>query len=261
MYISSVITSTFTCIRHWSLSEAELHAGQVTSLLRPLTHDISEVLFSQQLDIFFFSSYDHRDVVEKKIPVYLSLWNTEVLLYSGRQTCEPISRKRTFDQRVESAVIKDVSRRRAEPLLHHQLLCAGLEMLNVGRRNIWHLCGGRLCNVPDNNTRVLGICNPISKASESPQPAIFFITLFFFLICKCFLFLSKSTWADDSCTLVYLLLIWNFNHVATLLHLFKPYFYTGNTFFYLIFCKTRNFFFFFIASYGWISTMIHVLSG
>lgn len=180
MYISSVITSTFTCIRHWSLSEAELHAGQVTSLSRPLTHDISEVLFSQQLDIFFFSSYDHRDVVGKKIPVYLSLWNTEVLLYSGRQTCEPISRRRTFDQRVESAVIKDVSRRRAEPLLHHQLLCAGLEMLNVGRRNIWHLCGGRLCNVPDNNTRVLGICNPISKASESPQPAIFFITLFFF---------------------------------------------------------------------------------
>lgn len=212
--------------------------------LWPLT---SARYFSPNSWIFFFFRLMTAEMWwKKKIPVYLRLWNTEVLLYSGGQTCEPISRRRTFDQHVESAVIKDVSQRRAEPLLHHQLLCAGLETLNVGRRNIWHLCGGRLCNVPDNNTRVLGICNPISKASESPQPAIFFITNFFFFSwsVSVFFFLSKSTWADDSCTVVYLLPIWNFNHVATLLHLFEPYFYTGNAFFYLIFRKTHIFYFY-----------------
>lgn len=195
---------------------------------------------------FFFSFYDRRDVVGKKKCQNISGY--EILKYC----C-------TAEDKHASQFHGDVRLTNMSSLLSLQTSASGkrsrscitsyygLEILNVGRRNIWHLCGGRLCNVPDNNTRVLGICNPISKASESPQPAIFFITKFFFFswsVSVFFFFLSKSTWADDSCTVVYLLPIWNFNHVATLLHLFKPYFYTGNAFFYLIFCKTHTFYFY-----------------
>lgn len=211
---------------------------------------------------FFFRLMTTEMWWKKKIPVYLRLWNTEVLLYSGGQTCEPISRRRTFDQHVESAVIKDVSQRRAEPLLHHQLLCAGLEILNLGRRNIWHLCGGRLCNVPDNNTRVLGICNPISKASESPQPAIFFITNFFFFSWSVsvffFFFLNPlglmTVVRSYICCWYEILIMWPlFCTYLNLIFILEMHF--------SIQYFVRDAFFIFIASYGWISTMIHVLSG
>lgn len=78
VYISSVITSTFTRIRHWSLSEAELHVGQVSSLSRPLTpwspwHQLGT--FLPTAGFFFFVLWPQRCGGKKKMPVYLRLWN------------------------------------------------------------------------------------------------------------------------------------------------------------------------------------------